>query len=336
MDLVAGTEPFTVAFGNGTNVPASAMTLKSLAWQDLEANASAIGGVEHYAGKALVAEYEYTYEESTIAIVWRAVLRDGSHYLRTEMELTGIDDVDMYNIIPLIYNVDTKAAGSAPKSIGNTRGAVLMSNKIFAGLETPTAYNTVGGATGEEDNWNLTNTLNAVSLTAESWKQVEEAKVPARVTEATGAGYPNIYAYEQKNVELKKNQKVEVKVEYTSGSHRLNFGGADLLAENGDIAANDYHSGYSGSSHDKNTFTFIVPNDGTYTIRVMVENKTESINASSTLTTKVYTAKEGVVVNSDIVGIQGRWSRNTTLAKGETWKVGAVVGLIAQDVLWHR
>ena len=331
MDLVAGTEPFTVAFGNGANVPASAMTLKSLAWQDLEANASAIGGVEHYAGKALVAEYEYTYEESTIAIVWRAVLRDGSHYLRTEMELTGVDDVDMYNIIPLIYNVDTKAAGSAPKSIGNTRGAVLMSNKIFAGLETPTAYNTVGGATGEEDNWNLTNTLNAVSLTAESWKQVEEAKVPARVTEATGAGYPNIYAYEQKNVELKKNQKVEVKVEYTSGSHRLNFGGADLLAENGDIAANDYHSGYSGSSHDKNTFTFIVPNDGTYTIRVMVENKTESINASSTLTTKVYTAKEGVVVNSDIVGIQGRWSRNTTLAKGETWKVGAVVGLIAQD-----
>ena len=331
MDLVAGTEPFTVAFGNGVNVPASAMTLKSLAWQDLEADATAIGGVEHYAGKALVAQYEYTYEETTIAIVWRAVLRDGSHYLRTEMELLGVDDVDMYNIIPLIYNVDTKAAGSAPESIGNTRGAVIMSDKIFAGLETPTAYNTVGGATGEEDKWDLTKTYDAISLTADSWKQVAESKVPARVTEATGAGYPNIYAYEQKGVVLKQNQKVEVKVEYTSGSHRLNFGGADLLADNGDIAANDYHSGYSGSSHDKNTFTFIAPNDGTYTIRVMVENKTESINASSRLTTKVYTAKEGVVVNTDIVGIQGRWSRNTTLAKGETWKVGAVVGLIAQD-----
>ena len=331
MDLVAGTEPFTVAFGNGVNVPASAMTLKSLEWQDLEADDTAIGGVEHYAGKALVAQYEYTYEETTIAIVWRAVLRDGSHYLRTEMELLGVDDVDMYNIIPLIYNVDTKAAGSAPVSIGNTRGAVIMSDKIFAGLETPTAYNTVGGATGEEDKWDLTKTYDAISLTADSWKQVAESKVPARVTEATGAGYPNIYAYEQKGVALKQNQKVEVKVEYTSGSHRLNFGGADLLADNGDIAANDYHSGYSGTSHDKNTFTFIAPNDGTYTIRVMVENKTESINASSRLTTKVYTAKDGVVVNTDIVGIQGRWSRNTTLAKGETWKVGAVVGLIAQD-----
>ena len=331
MDLVAGTELFTVAFGNGDNVPASAMTLKDVALQELEANPEAVGGVEHFAGKALVANYEYTYKESTVNIVWRAVLRDGSHYLRTEMELTGQDDVDMFNIIPLIYNVDTKAAGSAPKVIGNTRGAVLMSNKIFAGLETPTAYNTVGGATGEEDNWNLTTTLDAVALTAESWAQVAENEVPYRATEASGAGYPNIFAYKQKGVELTKGQKVEVKVQYKSGSHRLNFAGADLLAENGDIAANDYHSGYSGSQHEKNTFSFIVPNDGTYTIRVMVENKTESINASSTLTTSIYTPKEGVVVNTDIVGIQGRWSRNTTLLKGENWKVGAVVGLIAQD-----
>ena len=331
MNLVAGTEPFTVAFGSGDNVPASAMTLKSIALTDLAAKSDAIGGAEHYAGKALEAHYEYTYKESTIAITWRAVLRDGSHYLRTEMELVGNDDVDMFNIIPMIYNVDTKAAGSTPKVVGNTRGAVLMSNKIFAGLETPTAYNTVGGAMGEEDNWNLTKTYDAVALSAEAWKQVSEKEVPARVTEATGASYPNVYAYKQSGIELKQNQRVEVKVEYTSGSHRLNFGGADLLAENGDIAANDYHSGYSGSQHDKNTFTFIAPNDGVYTIRVFVENKTESINASSKLTTKVYTAKEGVVVNSDIVGIQGRWSRNTTLAKDETWKVAAVVGLIAQD-----
>ena len=331
MDLVAGTELFTVAFGSGDNVPASAMTLKDVALQELEANPEAVGGAEHFAGKALVANYEYTYKESKVSIVWRAVLRDGSHYLRTEMELTGEDDVDMFNIIPLIYNVDTKAAGSAPKVIGNTRGAVLMSNKIFAGLETPTAYNTVGGATGEEDNWNLTATLDAEALTAESWVQVAEDDVPYRVTEASGAGYPNIFAYKQKGVELTKGQKVVVKVEYKNGSHRLNFAGADLLAENGDIAANDYHSGYSGSQHEKNTFSFIVPNDGVYTIRVMVEDKTESINASSTLTTNIYTPKEGVVVNADIVGIQGRWSRNTTLQKGENWKVGAVVGLIAQD-----
>ena len=214
MNLVAGTEIFTVAFGAGDNVPASAMTLKSLEVEELEANDQAIGGAEHFAGKALVANYEYTYKESDIAIVWRAVLRDGSHYLRTEMELYGEDDVDMFNVIPMIYNVDAKAAGSAPKSIGNTRGAVLMSNKIFAGLETPTAYNTVGGATGEEDNWNLTSTLDAVSLTKDSWVQLTEAEAEAvkRVEEATGASYPDLFAYQQTGVELKKDQKVEVKV----------------------------------------------------------------------------------------------------------------------------
>ena len=333
MDLVAGTEIFTVAFGSGDNVAASAMTLKSVEMKDLEAKEGAIGGAEHFAGKALVANYEYTYKDSLVAIVWRAVLRDGSHYLRTEMELKGVDDVDMFNVIPMIYNVDTKKAGSTPAVVGNTRGAVLMSNKIFAGLETPTAYNTVGGATGEEDKWNLTTTVPDVALTAASWEQLtqEEADVVKRVEEATGATYPNLLAYKQTNIELKKGQKVEVKVQYTSGSHRLNFGGADLLAENGDIAASDYHKGYSGSNHDKNTFTFTVPYDGTFTIRVIVENKSESIDASSTLTTKIYTAKEGVVINTDIVGIQGRWSRNTTLAAGETWKIAAAVGLIAQD-----
>ena len=330
MNLVAGTEPFTVAFGSGDNVPASAMTLKGVATETLAANKTAIGGAEHFAGVALVAEYEYTYKGAKVEITWRAVLRDGSHYLRTEMELKGVNDVDMYNVIPMIYNVDTKAAGSTPKVVGNTRGATIVSDKIFAGLETPTAYNTVGGATGEEDAWNLKDTK-SVSLTATSWTQVAANDVPKRVEEATGANYPNVYAYKMTNVELKKNQKVEIEVKYKSGNHRLNFGGADLLASNGDISAVDYHSGYSGGQHSNNTFSFTAPNDGTFTIRVFVENKTESIDASSEMTVKIYEAKEGVVVNTAVVGIQGRWSRNTTLAAGETWKVGAVVGLIAQD-----
>lgn len=331
MNLVAGTEIFSVAFGAGTNVPASGMTLKDVAVEDLVANAEAVGGAEHFAGKQLVAHYEYTYKEALMKITWRAVLRDGSHYLRTEMELEGVDDVDMYNVIPMMYNVDTKAAGSTPAVVGNTRGAVLMSNKIFAGLETPTAYNTVGGATGEEDNWNLTHTYDAISLTADSWKQVAEAEVPDRVVEAVGVDYPNIYAYTQTGVELKKDQKVLVEVKYSSGSNRLNFAGVDLIDANGAIAASDYHSGYSGTQHSNNTFAFVAPYDGTFSIRALVENKTEAITASSKMTTQVYTAKEGVVINADIVGIQGLWSRNTTLAKGENWKVAAVVGLVAQD-----
>ena len=330
MNLEAGTEPFTVGFGAGETVPASAMTLVSVEMQDLTGSATAVGGAEHFDGKALVANYTYNYKGADIQIVWRAVLRDGSHYLRTEMELKG-SDVDMYDVIPMIYNVDTKAAGSTPAVVGNTRGAVLLSNKIFAGLEHPTAYNTVGEASGEDDKWTLDHALTAQSLTASSWQQVAEADIPNRVREATGAGYPNVYAYTLQNVELKANQRVEVTVAYTGGNHRLNFGGADLLADNGDIAASDYHSGYSGNAHNNNTFAFIAPNDGTFSIRVFTENKTETIDATSNLTGNVYNAKPGAVINSDVVGIQGRWSRNTTLESGETWKISGVVGLVAQD-----
>lgn len=331
MNLLPGTEIFTVAFGSGDNVPASAMTLNSVEMQTLTGESAAVGGAEHYNGLALVANYTYTYKGATVNIVWKAVLRDGSHYLRTEMELTGANDVDMYNVIPLIYNVDTQAAGSTPAAVGNTRGAVLMSNKIFAGLENPVAYNTVGEASGAEDNYTLTTTLDPISLTATSWSTVASASLPNRVIEATGANYPNVLAYVKDGVTLAANQKVEITVAYTSGNHRLNFGGADLLDASNDVAASDYHSGYSGNEHSNNTFTFSAPYDGTFKLRVFVEKASEEVDANSTMTVKIYTPKEGATLTTDVVGIQGLWSRNTTLAAGETWKISGVVGLIAQD-----
>ena len=331
MNLLPGTEIFTVAFGSGDNVPASAMTLNSVEMQTLTGESTAVGGAEHYNGYALVANYTYTYKGATVNIVWKAELRDGSHYLRTEMELTGVNDVDMYNVIPLLYNVDTNAAGSTPATVGNTRGAVLMSNKIFAGLESPVAYNTVGEATGTEDNYTLATTLDPISLTATSWSTVASASLPNRVIEATGANYPNVLAYVKDGVTLKANQKVEITVAYTSGNHRLNFGGADLLDASNDVAASDYHSGYSGNEHSNNTFTFSAPYDGTFKLRVFVEKASEDVDANSTMTVQIYTPKEGATLTTDVVGIQGLWSRNTTLAAGETWKISGVVGLIAQD-----
>ena len=331
MNLLPGTEVFTVAFGSGDNVPASAMTLNSVTTETLTGENTAVGGAEHYNGLALVANYTYTYKGATVNIVWKAVLRDGSHYLRTEMELTGANDVDMYNVIPLIYNVDTQAAGSTPAAVGNTRGAVLMSNKIFAGLENPVAYNTVGEASGAEDNYTLTTTLDPISLTASSWTTVASASLPNRVIEATGANYPNVLAYTKEGVTLAANQKVEVTVAYTSGNHRLNFGGADLLDNANDVAASDYHSGFSGNDNSNNTFVFTAPYAGTFKIRVFVEKATEEVDANSTMTVKIYTPKEGAAITADVVGIQGLWSRNTTLAAGETWKISGVVGLIAQD-----
>ena len=329
MNLEAGTEPFTIAFGTGYSVPASAMTLKDVKVVDVAGNAKAVGGAEHYNGKMIVANYEYTYQEKKLEVVWKAVLRDGSHYLRTEMELKG-DNVDMYNIVPLIYNVDSKAAGSKPAVVGNTRGAVIMSDKIFAGLEHPTAYNTVGDATGDEDKYDLTKTYDDVALTAQSWVDMDDNLVPARIKETTGKEPSAIRQYIKEGYELKENQKVQVTLTYTSGNHKLYIGGVDMYTTDAaSVSASDYHMGYTGSKHDKNVYTFVAPADGTYTIRLMVDGVSESIDASSKLSVKVFTPKEGAVISSDIVPIKGRWSRNTTLAAGETWKISAVVGLVA-------
>ncbi len=330
MDLVAGTEPFTVAFGSGDVVPASAMALTGIEFEDLAANANAVGGAEHYAGKALVANYTYTYNESEIAIVWRAVLRDGSHYLRTEMELKGVDDVDMYNIIPMIYNVDTKAAGSTPATVGNTRGKVIMSNKIFAGLETPTAYNTVGDANEDENNWNLVNTPVTDNLSANAWTAVDIANVPMRIQEVGGSD-KSYCTYTTGPLTLKKGQKVTTTLTYKNGSKRFDIDGTVLLDGNGAIAASDYHHGYTGTAYENNTYSFIVPNDGEFTVCMYVDKREGDIVSTSEFKVEVYEPKDGVVINTDIVALQGRWSRNTTLPKDETWKVGAVVGLIAQD-----
>lgn len=330
MNLLPGTEPFTVAFGSGVTVPASGMTLKSVETADLTGDAEAVGGAEHFNGKMIKAVYAYTYDEKSLELVWKAVLRDGSHYLRTEMEITGVDDVNMFNVIPMIYEVDTKAAGSAPAVVGNTRGAVLMSDKIFAGLETPTGFNTVGEAGGEEA-WETVGEPTVKNVAVADWAQVEEGKVPGRFTEVTGKNYPNVRAYTVQDVTLTKGQKLDVLVKYTAGSHKINLGGAQLIDNNGDAAADDFHSGSTGNAHENNTFTMTAPYDGTFSVRVYAEDASEELNATSTVTLTVSQMKEGAEVKTDVVLMQGRWSRNTVLEKGETWKVSSVVGLVAQD-----
>lgn len=336
MNLMAGTEPFTVSFGDGDRVSASAMTLKSCEMKAIPALPNAVGGAEHYAGQALEAHYEYTYKGEKIEITWRAVLRDGSHYLRTEMELHGVGNVDMYDVIPLMYALDTKAAGSVPQVVGNTRGAVLLNDKIFAGLETPMGYNTVGEGVGEEDKWTLTTQGTTRTLAVSDWTQVPAQDVPARVEEAIGKNYPHIYGYTLPNLTLTQNQKVVVTLRYKTGNNRFNLGGCDLIDASGSVAANDYHAGYAGTKNEKNTFTFIVPNDGTYSIRLLVENASEPLSSTGEMVVQVYEPKAGVVVDTEVVNLQGRWSRNTTLQAGETWKVSSVIGLIAQDGQQHN
>lgn len=160
LGLQPDTELFKVLLGDGKTVTASEMKLEDVKMVTLAENPSAATASLRYAGKAL--EARFTYEE--LSIVWRAVLRNGSHYLRTEMDIQAAKDLPMKGIVAMNYLVAKNSAYTAPEVVGNTRGAILASNHIFAGLETPMGLNSCkdeGNATHIEGLWRRNTTLKA-------------------------------------------------------------------------------------------------------------------------------------------------------------------------------
>ena len=160
LGLQPDTELFKILLGDGKTITASEMKLEDVKMVTLAENPSAATASLRYAGKAL--EARFTYKE--LSIVWRAVLRNGSHYLRTEMDIQAAKDLPMEGIVAMNYLVAKNSAYTAPEVVGNTRGAILASNHIFAGLETPMGLNSSkdeGNATHIEGLWRRNTTLKA-------------------------------------------------------------------------------------------------------------------------------------------------------------------------------
>lgn len=160
LGLQPDTELFKVLLGDGSTVAASGMKLEDVNIVTLGEDSSAATASLRYAGKALEARFTY----GDLSITWRAVLRDGSHYLRTEMDIKAARDLSMKGIVAMNYLVAKNSAYTAPEVVGNTRGAILASNHIFAGLETPMGLNSCkdeGNATHIEGLWRRNTTLKA-------------------------------------------------------------------------------------------------------------------------------------------------------------------------------
>lgn len=162
LGLLPGSELFSILLADGREVPASSMNLKSVEELNLTPAEGATKGSLKLNGKAI--EAHFTFED--LSIVWRAVLRDGSHYLRTEMDINANKDVAMRGIIAMKYSFNNKFSKQLPHVVGNTRGAVIANDKIFAGLETPMGINTVASAPTVETSvlqglWSRQTTLQA-------------------------------------------------------------------------------------------------------------------------------------------------------------------------------
>lgn len=137
LGLLPQTEPFYLILGDSCIVKASDMKVEKMRLISLAADKKASTASFQYPGKAVEAQLSYKH----LSVIWRAVLRDGSHYLRTELCLFTTLPQAMKGIVAMNYKVEKCNQYTVPGIIGNTRGALLASNHIFAGLETPMGIN---------------------------------------------------------------------------------------------------------------------------------------------------------------------------------------------------
>lgn len=273
MNLEAGSELFELRLGDGSSVvKASEMALVGeVRLKDVAARHPAVKGAHRFSGKALEADFAH----GDLRLTWRAVLRNGSHYLRTELELSApTRDVKMHSITPLAYEVNVQQAGDAPRVVGNTRGAALLSKKIFAGLETPTGINSAGTNDGTEQF-----VLDAWTDTSFSWQP--GAQTPQGILDL-GFAATDIRAA-RGYVSFKQSGSQSVTFQYESGNHRLNLVGVDVCRLDGTVVAQDYHVGFTGSQKHKNVYTLTLPEKGIFLVRYFVEVKTETVHSSGSI-----------------------------------------------------
>ena len=265
LDLIAGSEIFKVTLGDGTEVLASEFTLGEVTTETLTANEKAVKGARRFAGVQIKAQFTHS---SGLAIEWRAVLRDGSHYLRTEMDIKnpGETGITMNSITPMMYTVQNVDGEKAPAVVGNTRGAVIASDKIFAGVETPTAYNTAGEAT------DLESFVFKAWDGAGSWAWTpEENDIPAGIKGLSQYAVGAVNASRGYLI-FREVGDCTITLDYTSGSNRLQILGVDILDLSGNVVDYDYHFGYTGGSDSNRDYTVTVPSVGAYMVRIFVTN----------------------------------------------------------------
>lgn len=342
MGLKGEEKLFILRTQSGKEVSSADMTLSEVRVVRLQGDASAVKGSARFNGYVLEAEYTNNMFNAT----WRAVLRDGSHYLRTELELSPKYSINMSAVIPMIYTVDNTVGGQPPVVVGNTRGAVVASDRLFAGLETPMGINTAGESMPTEpfayNSWN-----------SSSFTWTPDSETPQGVI---NLGFtPNHISGTKGYMAIKESGMHTVKFQYTSGSHRLDIAGIDVLdAFTGEVVASDYHKGTTGGSSSNNTYSVNIPQAGFYLVRYfrdVTEEVTGAItgafNSNGTITwsgnvSAPQLTYDGQTALNDIdsntlhlngpieTPIRGEWSRKTILKKNDTWKVSTVVGLIAK------
>ena len=334
MKLADGTElvqkggpVFTVNLQGGKTLNSLNMKKGKVSVEELKAEPKHPQLARRFPGKAVKAVF--TAPDDSFSVVWRAVLRDGSHYLRQEYTVKAKKDTAFVSITPMQFELAPHGKASIS---GNTeRGNVVVNDLVFAGLETPMSIMSVGSqgaAAGAA--WNPA-----------AWQEQSFGSafnVPQSFTQKYGDKYSaqdgpvlKHLAVAEGPATFGKAGKCDVTFRYKGGSHRLNTVAVQLLDASGAVVAEDVHEGHTGEQSDANTYSLNVPKAGDYTLRYWVETKTESVTSKGEI---AFSAPVSLPSAKDACGardnaVRGIWSRKTTLPAGQSWKGSSVIGVFA-------
>ena len=126
-------DPFLLILKDGTSLRASEMTLtESPRIQALHADPGASRAAEHFTGQVLLVRLRD--KAKTISVAWRAILRDGSNYVRQEITVSALNDDQPIAEVRLFD-------GSLPGAsvVGSVKGSPVTAGDLFLGFEDPLA-----------------------------------------------------------------------------------------------------------------------------------------------------------------------------------------------------
>lgn len=330
--LVKGGAPvFSITLADKTELSSANMTVSAPRVVELAGDAASTTISEKLAGKAVAATF--TAPDGSFSVEWQAVLRDGSHYLRQEYVLKSAGKPVFFNTITPLQVVPT-AEGGIPSVSGNTtNGTVVVTDKLFMGLETPMSVMSVGQhGGGQEDAWSpeswTPGMFGSVFAVPESFHPVYGKKY-----DATSGPVVRDLLVAEGPVNFLEPGDLKVDFKYERGNNRLNIVAVQLVTTAGQVIAEDVHPGYTGHKSDGAEYHMVVPVAGTYHLRYWVEKQTEPVTSSGriSLSLAMGNPEEQVsdVVPEDLV--RGSWVRKAKLLPETPWKVNSVIGLFAPE-----
>lgn len=175
----SGTNLFSITLENGTSYSSKDLSCNSLTEVKLKADKEHPQLARRIPGVAVSCVFNTP--DKALEIKWQAVLRNGSHYLRQEIEVKAARNTAFSKLTPLQYNIQR---GGEPYLSGNTtHGKVVINDLIFCGLETPMGVMSVPGGSAET----------AGGWSPEEWNEDSFSPV-FNVPASLSARYGNAYA----------------------------------------------------------------------------------------------------------------------------------------------